>query len=152
MKTLTRRLPEKYRSAVRFVCVGAFGTALQYGIYYGFLSLFEHYCPDLSIRISSQITIGYVSLAFTIGFVIEMISNYLLTSFYTFGTHPNIKNIGGFLLGRGVNYVLQLTFLHILIGWTLTEELSGIIAIVLAGVINYFILVPFYHKRKGKSK
>lgn len=143
MKTLTRHLPEKYRSAVRFVCVGAFGTALQYGIYYGFLSLFDHYCPDLGIR---------VSLAFTIGFVIEMISNYLLTSFYTFGTHPNLKNAGGFLLGRGVNYVLQLTFLHILIGWTLTEELSGIIAIVLAGVINYFILVPFYHKRKGKSK
>lgn len=143
MKTLTRHLPEKYRSAVRFVCVGAFGTGLQYGIYYGFLSLFDHYCPDLGIR---------VSLAFTIGFVIEMISNYLLTSFYTFGTHPNLKNAGGFLLGRGVNYVLQLTFLHILIGWTLTEELSGIIAIVLAGVINYFILVPFYHKRKGKSK
>lgn len=143
MKTLTRRLPEKYRSAVRFVCVGAFGTGLQYGIYYGFLSLFDHYCPDLGIR---------VSLAFTIGFVVEMISNYLLTSFYTFGTHPNLKNAGGFLLGRGVNYVLQLTFLHILIGWTLTEELSGIIAIVLAGVINYFILVPFYHKRKGKSK
>lgn len=143
MKTLTRHLPEKYRSAVRFVCVGAFGTALQYGIYYGFLSLFDHYCPDLGIR---------VSLAFTIGFVVEMISNYLLTSFYTFGTHPNLKNAGGFLLGRGVNYVLQLTFLHILIGWTVTEELSGIIAIVLAGVINYFILVPFYHKRKGKSK
>lgn len=143
MKTLTRHLPEKYRSAVRFVCVGAFGTGLQYGIYYGFLSLFDHYCPDLGIR---------VSLAFTIGFVIEMISNYLLTSFYTFGTHPNLKNAGGFLLGRGVNYVLQLTFLHVLIGWTLTEELSGIIAIVLAGVINYFILVPFYHKRKGKSK
>lgn len=143
MKTLTRRLPEKYRSAVRFVCVGAFGTGLQYGIYYGFLSLFDHCCPDLSIR---------VSLAFTIGFVIEMISNYLLTSFYTFGTHPNLKNAGGFLLGRGVNYVLQLTFLHILIGWTLTEELSGIVAIVLAGVINYFILVPFYHKRKGKRK
>ena len=116
---------------------------MQYGIYYGFLSLFDHYCPDLGIR---------VSLAFTIGFVIEMISNYLLTSFYTFGTHPNLKNAGGFLLGRGVNYVLQLTFLHVLIGWTLTEELSGIIAIVLAGVINYFILVPFYHKRKGKSK
>ena len=142
MKTLTRRLPEKYRSAVRFVCVGAFGTGLQYGIYYGFLALFDHWCPDLGIR---------VTLAFTIGFVIEMISNYLLTSFYTFGTRPSLKNAGGFLLGRGVNYILQLTFLHLLIWLTLSEELAGIIAIMLAGIINYFILVPFYHK-KNKEK
>lgn len=142
MKTLTRRLPAKYRSAVRFVCVGAFGTALQYGIYYGFLALFDHYCPELGIR---------VTLAFTIGFVTEMISNYLLTSFYTFRTRPNLKNAGGFLLGRGVNYVLQLTFLHLLIWLTLSEELAGIAAIMLAGIINYFILVPFYHK-KNKEK
>lgn len=139
MKTLTRHLSEKYRSAVRFVCVGAFGTALQYGIYYGFLSLFEHLCPGMSVK---------VTLAFTIGFVIEMISNYLLTSFYTFGTHPNLKNAGGFLFGRGVNYVLQLAFLHLIIYIGLSEELSGIIAIVLAGIINYFVLVPFYSKKK----
>ncbi len=139
MKTLTRRLPEKYRSAVRFVCVGALGTGLQYGIYYGFLALFDYCCPELGIR---------VTLAFTIGFVIEMISNYLLTSFYTFGTHPSLKNAGGFLLGRGVNYVLQLAFLHLIIYIGLSEELSGIIAIVLAGIINYFVLVPFYKKKK----
>lgn len=122
--------------------MGAFGTGLQYGIYYGFLALFDRCCPELGIR---------VTLAFTIGFVIEMISNYLLTSFYTFGTHPNLKNAGGFLLGRGVNYVLQLTFLHLLIWLTLSEELAGIAAIMLAGIINYFILVPFYHK-KNKEK
>ena len=34
MKTLTGYLPKKYRSAVRFVLVGALGTGLQYGIYY----------------------------------------------------------------------------------------------------------------------
>lgn len=140
MKTLTGRLPEKYRSAARFVCVGAFGTGLQYGIYYGCLSLFERHYTDLGIR---------VSLAFTIGFVVEMIANYLLTSFYTFRTHPSVRNAGGFLLGRGVNYLLQLAFLHLLIWATLSEELSGIIAIVLAGIINYFVLVPFYRKKKS---
>ena len=82
MKTLTRRLPAKYRSAVRFVCVGAFGTALQYGIYYLFLSLFERFYPDMSV----------------------------------------------------------------------SEEWSGIVAIVLAGIINYFVLVPFYSKKKSEKK
>lgn len=136
-------MPAKYRSAVRFVCVGAFGTALQYGIYYGFLALFDHYCPELGIR---------VTLAFTIGFVTEMISNYLLTSFYTFRTRPNIKNAGGFLLGRLVNYFIQIGFLHLLIYIGLSEEWSGIVAIVLAGIINYFVLVPFYSKKKSEKK
>ena len=139
MKTLTGRLPEKYRSAARFVCVGAFGTALQYGIYYLLLYIFEHTCPDLAIK---------VTLAFTIGFCVEMISNYILTSFYTFRTKPCLKNAGGFLLGRGVNYVLQIAFLHLLIWATLSEELSGLLAIMLAGIVNYFVLVPFYRKKK----
>ena len=143
MKTLTRRLPAKYRSAVRFVCVGAFGTALQYGIYYLFLSLFERFYPDMRVK---------VTLAFTLGFGIEMISNYLLTSFYTFRTRPNIKNAGGFLFGRLVNYFIQIGFLHILIYIGLSEEWSGIVAIVLAGIINYFVLVPFYSKKKSEKK
>lgn len=136
-------MPEKYRSAVRFVCVGAFGTALQYGIYYGFLSLFEHLCPDMSVK---------VTLAFTLGFAIEMVANYLLTSFYTFRTRPNIKNAGGFLFGRLVNYFIQIGFLHLLIYIGLSEALSGIVAIVLAGIINYFVLVPFYSKKKSEKK
>ncbi len=143
MKTLTRRLPAKYRSAVRFVCVGAFGTALQYGIYYLSLSLFERFYPDMSVK---------VTLAFTLGFGIEMISNYLLTSFYTFRTRPNIKNAGGFLFGRLVNYFIQIGFLHLLIYTGLSEEWSGIVAIVLAGIINYFVLVPFYSKKKSEKK
>ena len=47
-----------------------------------------------------------------------------------------------------MNYLLQLAFLHLIIYIGLSEELSGIIAIVLAGIINYFVLVPFYKKKK----
>lgn len=90
-----------------------------------------------------------VSVAFTIGFAVEMMTNYLLTSFYTFRTRPSVRNAGGFLLGRGVNYLLQLAFLHLLIRATLSEEWAGIAAIVLAGIINYFVLVPFYRKKKS---
>ena len=87
MKTLTGHLPKKYRSAVRFVLVGALGTGLQYGIYYLLLGLFQQHWPEMMIL---------TSLAFTIGFVMEMIYNYLLTSFYTFRVRPTWKNAGGF--------------------------------------------------------
>ena len=106
MKTLTGRLPKKYRSAVRFMLVGALGTGLQYGIYYLLLGWFQQKWPDISIL---------TSMAFTAGFVIEMISNYLLTSFYTFKVRPSMKNASGFLFGRALNYAIQMLLLNVLI-------------------------------------
>ena len=139
MKTLTGRLPMKYRSAVRFVLVGALGTGLQYGIYYLLLGLFQQHWPEMMIL---------TSLAFTIGFVMEMIYNYLLTSFYTFRVRPTWKNAGGFLVGRAINFVIQLLLLNCLIWLHMSEEWAGIAAIALAGVINYFVLLPFYKDNK----
>ena len=139
MKTLTGRLPLKYRSAARFVLVGTLGTGLQYGIYYLLLMVFQRRWPDVGIL---------TSVAFTAGFIIEMVCNYFLTSFYTFRVRPTWKNAGGFLFGRAINYVIQLLFLNLLIWLHLSEELSGIAAIALAGVINYFILLPFYKDKK----
>ena len=139
MRTLTGYLPKKYRSAVRFVLVGALGTGLQYGIYYLLLGLFQQHWPEMMIL---------TSLAFTIGFVMEMIYNYLLTSFYTFRVRPTWKNAGGFLVGRAINYVIQLLLLNCLIWLHMSEEWAGIAAIALAGVINYFVLLPFYKDNK----
>ena len=139
MKTLTGHLPMKYRSAARFVLVGALGTGVQYGIYYMLLGVFQQHWPEVMIL---------TSLAFTIGFVMEMICNYFLTSFYTFRVRPNWKNAGGFLVGRALNYVIQLILLNCLIWLHMSEEWAGIAAIALAGVINYFVLLPFYKDNK----
>ena len=139
MKTLTGRVPLKYRSAVRFVLVGALGTGLQYGIYYVLLGIFQtKWAEDTWLT----------SVAFTVGFVIEMVYNYLMTSFYTFRVRPTLKNAGGFLFGRALNYVIQLIFLNVLIWLHMSEEWAGIAAIALAGVINYFVLLPFYKDKK----
>lgn len=132
----------KYRSAVRFVLVGALGTGIQYGIYYMLLDIFQRHWQDLGIL---------TSVAFTAGFIIEMICNYFITSFYTFKMRPSWKNAGGFLFGRAINYVLQLLLLNLLIWLHLSEEYSGILAIMLAGVINYFVLLPFYKDKKREK-
>ena len=129
----------KYRSVVRFVLVGALGTGLQYGIYYLLLIVFQRQWPDAGVL---------TSVAFTAGYVIEMIYNYFLTSLYTFRVKPSLKNAGGFLFGRAINYVIQLLFLNMLIWLHMSEEWAGIAAIALAGVINYFVLLPFYKDKK----
>ena len=108
---------------------------------YLLLNFFQKQWPEVGIL---------TSLAFTIGFVIEMICNYFLTSFYTFKVRPNWKNAGGFLFGRAINYVIQMLLLNALIWLHMSEEFAGILAIALAGIINYFILLPFYKdKKKG---
>lgn len=142
MKTLTGHLPMKYRSAARFVLVGALGTGVQYGIYYLLLMVFNRHWPDMGIL---------TSVAFTAGFVVEMVCNYFLTSYYTFRVKPSLKNIGGFLFGRALNYVIQLLFLHTMIWLHISAEWAGIIAIMLAGVINYFVLLPFFRQQKKEK-
>ena len=139
MKTWSRRLPAKYRSAVRFICVGIFGTLLQYGIYYLFLEIFRRTIPDSNTM---------ASVAFTIGFYLEMIVNYFLTSYYTFHTHPSWKNAGGFVFGRVMNYIVQVCILNVLLWLSMSEEWAGIAAIVLAGILNYFVLLPFFRAKK----
>ena len=132
----------KYRSAARFVLVGALGTGVQYGIYYLLLMVFQRQWPDVGML---------TSVAFTVGFVVEMVCNYFLTSYYTFRVKPSLKNIGGFLIGRALNYVIQLLFLHTMIWLQISEEWAGIIAIMLAGVINYFVLLPFFRQQKKEK-
>ena len=129
----------KYRSAVRFVLVGVLGTGLQYGIYYLLLGIFRSQFPGVGIL---------TSVAFTVGFVMEMVCNYFMTSFYTFRVAPSLKNIGGFLMGRALNYMIQLLFLYVMIWLHMSEEWAGIVAIMLAGVINYFVLLPFFRANK----
>lgn len=129
----------KYRSAVRFVLVGVLGTGLQYGIYYLLLGIFRSQFPGVGIL---------TSVAFTVGFIMEMVCNYFMTSFYTFRVAPSLKNIGGFLMGRALNYVIQLLFLYVMIWLHMSEEWAGIVAIMLAGVINYFVLLPFFRANK----
>ncbi|MCQ2345556.1 MAG: GtrA family protein [Paludibacteraceae bacterium] len=140
MKLLTAKLNEPVRSMTRFTIVGLSGTAIQYGWYYLFLYLFHRFSPDMT---------GLVNVAFTIGYVLEMISNYLLQSYYVFETRPQWKNLGGFVSGRIVNYLLQMLLLYCLmlpqIG--MNEKWAGFLAIFIAGIVNYFVLKIFFKKK-----
>lgn len=142
MKNLIACIPEKYRSAVRFVIAGTAGAIFQYAVYYLLLYIFGLKYPGDTFM---------ESVAFTTAYVTEMISNYFVTCFFTFKKKPSLKNALGFLFGRTLDYFIQIlqfnlyTYLEIPASW------AGFIAIVLTGIINYFVLLPFY-KEKKKAK
>ncbi len=131
VKLPTHRIPQKSRSAVRFIIVGTLGTLLQISLYDFFL-----FCFGIDTNDSDWL----VQAAFALAFVIETTANYLATSFYTFERKPDWKNAGGFALSRGVNYLIQAGLLALLLWLNLNDRVAGIVAILIAGVINYFIL------------
>lgn len=137
MKKLpSSRLNEPYRSATRFLIVGTSGTLIQYGLYWGLLMLFNSLWPEVQLT----------TLAFSIAYVLETFTNYLLTAWYTFASRPNWKNLGGFLSGRVLNYFIQIALLHTLLMMSLSEEVAGFLAILIAGIINYFVVKLFFKK------
>lgn len=135
MQLLTSKLPVQTRQMVRFVIVGTSGTGLQYALYYIFLKLAEYLLPGIEL----------VTACFTVAYVLEVITNYFLTSIYTFETRPSLKNAGGFATGRVFNYLVQIGLLQLCLLW-MSDEMAGIVAIVLAGIINYFVLKFFFKK------
>ncbi len=138
MKLPTAYLPDRIRSIVRFCIVGNVGTFVQTGFF--LLAMLVLGEPE-------QNTVLYY-VAFGIGFVLEMIPNYFLSNWYTFGTKPNIKNAGGFVLARAINLVIQFGLLPLAIRLmpNVGDGVLGWIVIFVAGIINYLVLTLFFKK------
>lgn len=139
MRLPSSYLPDKIRSAVRFCVVGTTGTFVQ--TWFFLLAMWALGEP------MQNTALYYV--AFGIGFVLEMIPNYFLSNWYTFGTKPNMKNAGGFLLARALNLVIQFVFLPLAIRLmpSVSDGIIGFIVIFVAGIINYLILTLFFKKK-----
>ncbi len=138
MRLPSSSLPPTTRSAFRFLVVGTTGMFIQDGLYRLCLAGFRMAWPDVAIL---------VSVAFAIGFLLEMISNYLLTAYYTFESKPDIRNASGFLLARAINFVVQFAFLHTLITCGMSEHRAGFPSIFLAGIVNYFVTRIFFKEK-----
>ena len=143
MRLPTSYLPEKVRSAVRFMVIGFTGSVVQTWLFMAALMLFDQ--PEKGA------VLYYV--AFGIGYVLEMIPNYLFTSWYTFGTSPSIKNAGGFLVARAFNLVIQLGLLPLMIKllpiWR--DDYISFVVIFIGGCINYLVCLIFFKKPKNEN-
>jgi len=140
MKLPTSYLKGKVRSSVRFMVVGFTGSFVQ--TWFFLLAMWLLNQPEKGS------VLFYV--AFGIGFVLEMIPNYLFSNWYTFGTRPTLKNAGGFLFARAINLVIQFTLLPFMLKLlpTWREDYLSLIVIFFAGIINYLILLLFFKKPK----
>lgn len=143
MRLPTSYLPDKIRSAIRFMVVGFSGSVVQTWLFMAALWAFG--------RPEKGVALYYV--AFALGLLLEMIPNYLFTSWYTFSTRPSWKNAGGFALARAVNVPLQMGLLPLMI-WLLPawrDDWISFLVIFIAGCVNYLICLIFFKKPKHEN-
>ena len=144
MKLPSSYLPEKIRSAVRFTVVGTTGMFFQTWFFMAFLLFMGH--PEKGT------TLYYT--AFVLGYIIEMIPNYLFSNWYTFGTKPDLKNAGGFLLARVINMGIQLGLLPLALkmmpAWR--DDYISFVVIFIGGCINYLVCLFFFKKPKPANE
>lgn len=114
---------------LRFCIVGGISTFTLYAVYY-------------------LLVLGQVnpSISYSIGYVIAFITNYLLTTKFTFQVKTNKKNGIGFIITNIINYFLSIVLLNIFIWIGIDKTLALLPALVISVPINY-IMVKFVMKR-----
>lgn len=127
LKELLRR-NTKITEFIRFGIVGSIALLILYAVYYVLLFWLEH------------------NIAYTIGYIISFVSNYILTVKFTFHTKVSKKNGAGFALSHFVNYLLQIGFLNLFIWLGLAESIAPIPVFAICVPTN-FILVSFFMKK-----
>ena len=115
---------------VRFGMVGVVATALHYGVYWLLHGLMN------------------VSVAYTIGYFVSFVANYLLSARFTFKKKKSVKNGVGFACAHLFNYVLQISLLNFFIWLGVGEALAPVPVYCIAIPTN-FVLVRLVFVKIG---
>lgn len=120
---------------LRFCIVGGFATVLQYVIYIVFVS-----------------GVGVPAVPSTlISYAISFIFNFVLSTFFTFHTHPTAKKGIGFTLSHLINMGLQTGLVAIFKGVT-GPDLALLPAMAISVPVNYLLVRFALTSRRFESK
>lgn len=121
---------ETFFEIVRFGIVGVVATALHYGIYWLLNDLMN------------------VNVAYTLGYFISFVVNYLLSARFTFRRKKSVKNGFGFGVAHVFNYLLQICLLNLFIWLGVSKSLAPVPIYCIAIPTN-FLIVRFVFRKLG---
>ncbi|MDO4159277.1 MAG: GtrA family protein [Prevotellaceae bacterium] len=114
---------------LRFGVVGVIATAIHYGVYYLLHDMID------------------VNLAYTTGYVVSFVVNYLLSARYTFKKQTSVKNGIGFMGAHAFNYLLQVSLLNLFM-WLGVDKTFAPIPVYCVAIPTNFLIVRFVFHRK----
>lgn len=125
--------PERTRDFWRLVRFGVTGTVsslVHYGVYYLALMWAD------------------VTSSYTAGYLVGLLCNYVLTTFFTFRRRPSRWNALGFAGSHLLNYLLEIGLLWLFLWLGIGKLLAPILVMTIAVPVNFLILRYVFVKRK----
>ena len=107
---------------IRFGIVGVLATLIQYFVY---VILYKF--------------IG-TNIAFTLGYIVSFIFNFVLSNYFTFKTNPNKEKGVKFLLAHGFNYGLQMGLLNLFNMVGVHKSFSPFLVYCISIPINFLLV------------
>ena len=117
------KLDNKIGQFLRFILVGGTATVIHYVIY----------------MLLSKIGI-LLNIAYTIGYALSFIFNFIASNYFTFKARPNVKGGIKFMGAHTINYLLQIILLNLYLRIGIPHFIAPIGVFIVAIPVN-FILV-----------
>ena len=124
----------KLREFVRFCIVGVIAAGIHYLVYF-LLQLIDGGSVWLSI-------------AYTIGYIVSLVCNFFLTTYFTFRSKVSVKKAAGFSFSHIVNYTLHMVLFNLFISLGINRLIAPILVLMIAVPTNFTILHFVYRKKK----
>ena len=124
----------KLREFVRFCIVGVIAAGIHYLVYF-LLQLIDGGSVWLSI-------------AYTIGYIVSLVCNFFLTTYFTFRSKVSVKKAAGFSFSHIVNYTLHMVLFNLFISLGINRLIAPILVLMTAVPTNFTILHFVYRKKK----
>lgn len=115
------------REFVRFALVGVIATAIHYLLYFVLQKMTN------------------AGMAYTIGYAVSFVANFLLTSVFTFKAKATIKKGVGFGAAHLCNYLLQIGLLYAVLAIGVRRDIAPVPVYCIAIPLN-FLMVRFVFK------
>lgn len=116
---------------VRFGITGSLSVLIHYGVYL------------LALQWMSA------TLAYTVGYGVGLMVNYVMTAFFTFKKQPSRKNAVGFVFNHVVNYLMEIGLLNLMIHLGVKAQIAGILTLMLVVPVSFMILRFVFVGRKN---
>ena len=124
----------KLREFVRFCIVGVIAAGIHYLVYF-LLQLIDGGSVWLSI-------------AYTIGYIVSLVCNFFLTTYFTFRSKVSVKKAAGFSFSHIVNYTLHMVLFNLFNSLGINRLIAPILVLMIAVPTNFTILHFVYRKKK----
>ena len=132
-KILEIKEKEDTKQFLRFCINGVIAAAIHYGIYF----LLQYWMD--------------VNIAYTAGYLISFVYNFIATNYFTFHTSPTWKNFIGFAGSHGVNYFLHIALFNLFL-WMGVHKLVAPPLVMLVAMLVQFTILHFVFNKWGEKE